>query len=312
MNRCPREQGVALALVLWLVILLGTTAATLASSTRSGSGVVLNARARTVARYAAQSGITAAVALLERRMAGVYTPEQRALAFASAIRELGDLRDVPLGQARFGVELTNLSGRLDLNQAEPATLEGLFSQFTSAAIAHALVDALQDWRDVDSLVRPQGAEHEAYLRAGSPYIPTNAPLNHMDELRRIRGATDDLVRVLTPYLTVNGDLLIDVNAAPETVLAALPGVGPRGASTLVSQRRRRGLFASISEVHTLLGSDAARSGVTSIARLTIAPSRVLLVSRGWQPGNPLTHEIEAAYAIVGQELRLQSWRERDL
>jgi type II secretory pathway component PulK len=60
------EQGVALALVLWLVILLGTIAATLASSTRGGLGVVLNARARTVARHAAESGITAAVASLER------------------------------------------------------------------------------------------------------------------------------------------------------------------------------------------------------------------------------------------------------
>jgi len=38
----------------------------------------------------------------------------------------------------------------------------------------------------------------------------------------------------------------------------------------------------------------------------------LLVSRGWMPGHPLTHEIEAGYALVGQRLRLQSWRERDL
>jgi general secretion pathway protein K len=310
-NRPRGEQGVALALVLWLVILLGSTVATLASSTRSGSGIVLNARARTVARHAAGSGITAAVALLERRLAGAYTPEQRALAFAAVTRESSDLRDVPLGQARFGVEVINLSGRLDLNQADLEALVGLFSQFTSARNARALVDALQDWRDVDSLVRPLGAEHEAYLRAGSPYVPTNAPLNHLDELRRIRGATDGMVDALAPYVTVSGDLLIDVNAAPETVLAALPGVGPRGASILVSQRRK-GLFASISEVHALLGSDAARSGVTAIARLTVAPSRVLLISRGWQPGNPLTHEIQAAYAIVGQDLRLQSWRERDL
>jgi general secretion pathway protein K len=306
------EQGVALALVLWLVVLLGATAASVATSTRSGSGVILNARARTVARAAAESGIVTAVALLERRMAGAYTPAQRALAFAAADHEFADLREVSLGQARFSVELTNLSGRLDLNQADPGTLVGLFSQFTSPTAARGLVAALEDWRDVDSLVRPQGAEHQAYLRAGSPYVPTNAPLNRLDELGRVRGASDALVRAVAPYVTVNGDLLIDVNAASETVLAAVPGIGTGGARTLISQRRRGGAFLSIMEVQRLLGAEGGRSGSKSVPGLTIAPSRLLLVSRGWMSGHPLTHEIQAAYAVVGQQLRLQSWRERDL
>jgi hypothetical protein len=39
---------------------------------------------------------------------------------------------------------------------------------------------------------------------------------------------------------------------------------------------------------------------------------LLLISRGWQDGHPLTHEIQAAYAIVGHRLVLQAWSERDL
>jgi hypothetical protein len=41
------------------------------------------------------------------------------------------------------------------------------------------------------------------------------------------------------------------------------------------------------------------------------PSRLLVISRGWQAGHPLTHEIQAVYAIVGASLKLQSLQERD-
>ncbi|MGH7552459.1 MAG: hypothetical protein ACREMQ_05470, partial [Longimicrobiales bacterium] len=42
------------------------------------------------------------------------------------------------------------------------------------------------------------------------------------------------------------------------------------------------------------------------------PSRIVVVSRGWLDGHTLTHEIQAVYAIVGSELTLVRWRERNL
>ena len=311
-RRALGERGVALALVLWLVVLLGATAATVVGSTRSASNVLVNARARTVARYAAESGIVAGAALLQQHLATAYTPAQQVLSLTGVNQAFADLKDVPLGSARFGVALTNASGLLDLNQAEPAALLGLFSQFTSPAAAGAVVDALLDWKDADDLVRPQGAENDSYRVAGSPYVPRNAPLNRLDEFRRIRGVTDALWLAVAPYVTVDGDLLLDVNAAPEEVLAAVPGIGPTGARSLISHRRQGGVFASISEVQALLGQESGRGSGASISGLVVAPTRMLLVSRGWMPGHPLTHEIEAGYALVGQRLRLQSWRERDL
>jgi general secretion pathway protein K len=300
-------------LVLWLVVVLGAVAAAVVGSARTESRILLNARARMVARYAAESGIVAGVALLQGHMATSHSPALRVLALSGMEREFAELEDVSLGNARFGVALTNLSGRLDLNQAQPEALVGLFSQFTSANVARSLVDALLDWRDADDLVRPQGAEQDTYLRAGSRYLPRNAPLNRLDEFGRLRGVTDSIVVAVAPYITVSGDLLIDVNAAPEPVLAAIPGIGPTGARAIVARRKRTGLFTSVSEVQTLLGRrHGGSSDASPVQRLAVAPSRLLLVSRGWMPGNPLTHEIEAAYAVVGRQLRLQSWRERDL
>src|SRR5439155_473493 len=86
-----------------------------------------------------------------------------------------------------------------------------------------------------------------------------------------------------------------LDSAPEPVLAALPAVGSAAARNIV-QRRAAG------EVFT-----AAAFG----APVSIMPTRLMLVSRGWQQGHPLTHEIQAVYAVVGPRLVLEGWEERD-
>ncbi|MGH7710443.1 MAG: hypothetical protein ACREOG_04125 [Gemmatimonadaceae bacterium] len=44
--------------------------------------------------------------------------------------------------------------------------------------------------------------------------------------------------------------------------------------------------------------------------LVDAPNRLLLVSRGWLATSSLTHEIQAVYAVQGNDLALVRWRER--
>jgi general secretion pathway protein K len=307
-NHGLEERGVALALVLWLVVLLGVITTSVVTSTRAASSLLLNARTRAAARYAAESGIVAAVAKLEQHLASAPTLAEQAVFFAAVDRELAALGEQSLGNARFAVKATNLSGRLDLNRARPQALVGLLAQFIALGRASAVVDALQDWRDGDGLVRPQGAEEHDYLRAGSRFVPRNEPLTRPDEFRRIMGVTDSLAYLIEPYVTVDGDERIDVNAAPEPVLAALPEIGPSLAQRVISRRSRR-VFTSIAEVAMLLKS----SGTESFPRLGVTPSRLLLVSRGWLPGHPLTHEVQAVYGVLRQRhLVLLAWRERDL
>jgi hypothetical protein len=49
-----------------------------------------------------------------------------------------------------------------------------------------------------------------------------------------------------------------------------------------------------------------------IPHVITQPTRLMLISRGWQEGHPLTHEIQAVYSLLGQRLVLQAWWERDL
>jgi general secretion pathway protein K len=48
----------------------------------------------------------------------------------------------------------------------------------------------------------------------------------------------------------------------------------------------------------------------AFGELRQSPSRLLIVSRGWRDGHPLTHEIQALFARSGSNLVLVSWRER--
>jgi hypothetical protein len=98
------------------------------------------------------------------------------------------------------------------------------------------------------------------------------PLQRVGELTSVPGVTEKIASAVVPYVTIWGDGAIDTTAAPEPVRAAL----------------------------------------SPSAALVSGPTRVLLVARGWQTGFPLTHEIQAVYAIQGESVELVAWQERDL
>lgn len=313
-----RRRGVALMLVLWLVVVLGTVAIGVAASVRGEATVVANLRARSAARYAAESGVAVARERLLSLLVATPDATERARAFQNLDRRFDDLTEAAIGPARFGVAVADLNSRLDLNHAEPATLRNFLLQFSAEREASAVAAAIEDWRDEDGLVRPGGAEAGEYERAGSPFEPSDAPLERLEELRRVRGISDSLAHRIAPFVTVDGDGRININTAPREVLAALPGVGPGGARSLLARRAAGEIFSSAAVIEQLTRRGAATrdegpaGGAILASRTSTVPSRVLIVSRGWQSGHPLTHEIQAVYAVAGARLTLRAWRERDL
>ncbi len=129
-------------------------------------------------------------------------------------------------------------------------------------------------------------------------------------MARVPGADDAFALAVAPYVTVSSDGLIDVNAAPEAVLAALPGIGPAKARAIIARRDGGEVLASADEFRPPPGAGSAAADSEGTA-LTVAPTRIMLVSRGWQRGAPLTHEIQAVYVVLAGTLTLQSWEERD-
>jgi general secretion pathway protein K len=304
------RRGVALMLALWLIVVLGGVAAGVATATRSQSTVMLTARSRATAQYATESGVVAATGGLRELLAESATPESRVLAFSDLDERFASLRDVDVGNGRFSVTVIDVGARIDLNNAPEETVRGLLRQFVHGQDPTSLAAALQDWKDADDIARRGGAEAEDYRRAASPFVPTNRPLSRLDELTRVAGFSDSLALALAPYVTVDGGLKVNVNSAPEPVLAAIRDVGPAGARALVARREADGAFPTLGAL-----TEAMRGGPlgpTAWMQLDVLPSRLLVVSRGWERGRPLTHEIQAVYELRESELVLRSWRERDL
>lgn len=303
MRRASDRRGVALMLVLWLIVVLGVVATAITAASRADATLTLNLRARATARYAAESGIALATRQIEHLLQAAPSGDARARDFKDVDRHFSDLREVAIGSGRFGIAAVDLNARLDLNHNGADVLRALFAQFTDDDRAERATAALADWIDADDMVRPGGAELADYVTMDSPYAPLNAPLDRLDDLAHVLHVGDALAASVAPYVTVASDGLVNLNSAPEPVLAALPGIGRARARDIVARRAGGETFLSAAAL-TDLGP--------AYVLVTTAPTRLLIVSRGWLDGHPLTHEIQAFYGIAGTTLYLMSWRERDL
>jgi hypothetical protein len=207
-------------------------------------------------------------------------PSRRAKVFHHLSALSDSLTHIRVGDAEFDATVLDLNARIDLNHSSLGTLEGLFGQFVPRDRARAMAEAIK-------------REHVARFA----------------ELARVDGADDALALSVAPYVTIWSDGIIDINTAPEVVLASLPGIGPAVARRIVSRREAGEVFTSSDTFRpTNPSAPVSSEGFPS---LTVAPTRIMLVSRGWQPGAPVTHEIQATYVVLGSLLTLQSWEERD-
>lgn len=261
------RRGVALVLVLWMVVILGAVGAAVAADTQSTSAVARNVKARLVARYAAESGIEATVAMIEDSLRLAADSSVRR-AFLNSLEGKGSGDTVVLGDARFAVGIVDASARLDVNAATEDALARFFSRFTNLGEASSAARAIRSWieRDAGSTPSP---DRRITLEANGTYLAVR-PLGSIEELRTLGLVDDQVLQQAAPFLTVDGDGSINRVTAPALVRAVAGG------------------------------------------ELRDEPSRLVLVARGWENGHPLTHEVQAVFAITGDRLVLAHWRERAL
>ena len=246
-----RRRGVALMLVLWIIVILGGIAAAVTAGTRTTGDITANARARVIARYAAESGIVAAVAAAQRQMESAGEDVvMRRLVLNDPARLLRDVTGFELGAASVSVVMVDASARIDVNAAPEAVLATLFARAGHGAEAATAARAIR--RHIDSL------PGQAQL------------LQSLDEVGRLADVGAPLIRAVAPWLTVDGDGQVNRATADPVVIAVARG-------SLIDE-----------------------------------PSRILFIARGWQRGHPLTHEVQAVYAVQGNQLAFVRWRERDL
>jgi general secretion pathway protein K len=262
------RRGIALPLVLWLIIVLGAVSAGVVTKARAATALASNVRAQLVARNAAESGVTMARAEIEERLSALPDSSGRRGLLNRLDEALANPGENALGDGRFQVTLVDVNARLDVNAATAGQLARLFEFFTNASEAADAAAAIRHWIGADE---PSARAEPLVIdpRAGLTLAPGVArPIRSLEEMRRIPGLRDGLLRSAAPYLTVDGDGTVNRMTASDTVLTVAAG------------------------------------------ELRDEPSRILIVSRGWMNGHPLTHEIQAVYAVSREELALVHWRER--
>ena len=294
------RRGVALAVVLAMLVTLGVIAAGMGRAVRLEADTVATLRARTVARYGAESGVVAAEWRIQTLLDSAQSLPDWAAEFQEADAWLRRLGRVTLGDAQFEVAVIDLGARVDLNRSSAGTVRGLLEQFTGQGRAADIVTAIKA-----------------------------RPLYRVGELALIPGVDDELATAVAPYVTVWGDGTVNLNSAPEPVLAAVQEIGKPGARNIIMRRESGEIFDSDSSILPESGSmagvpapeqeeDSESEPEPEVApddlgfTVSTAPTRLLIIARGWRVGHPLTHEVQAVYAVMETRLTLQIWQERDL
>ncbi|APV49627.1 hypothetical protein BWI17_08025 [Betaproteobacteria bacterium GR16-43] len=222
-----RQQGVALVLVIWLAALLTVVAGNFAFSARNDSLIVYNSISIARAQAAADAGVVRAVFEVYRLD---NPPDQW--------RRDGTAHDWSFDGIPVRIELRDESAKIDVNTASDALLRGLFvSVGLTDEEAARIVDAIADWRDVDGLKRPNGAEEADYRSAGLAYGPANAPFQAIEELQLVLGMRPDIYRRIAPMITVySRQMGVSITTATREVLLAIPGTTPEVVDTYIAQR----------------------------------------------------------------------------
>lgn len=199
------RRGVALALVLWVVVVCGGIAAGVVATTRTGGDATANLRARTVARYMAESAVLAATTALEGRLrvAGEDTVARR-VALNAPERAIAAVDSFSLGDGGAQVTIVDANARLDVNLATDAQLARLFEVTGGGARGPETARAIRAW------IEGGGAQGARLVRS-------------LDELARLPGVHEEVIRRAAAYLTVDGDGRINRATAPAPVRAAAAG-----------------------------------------------------------------------------------------
>lgn len=221
-----RQRGVAFIVVMWLMALLVILLGAFAVIARVEGLQARHLYDATVARYAAEAGINEAAYFLS-----VPDPQLRWIPDGRAYQINFNGADVEL-------KITDESGLIDLNVADQAMLTELFMGVgVESDQAAALAAAIQDWRDPDDLVSPNGAEEAEYAAAGLPWGPANAPFVMVSELLQVLGMTPDIYRLIERSVTVyGGQSRPNFAFAPLEILMSIPDMTPELAQQIIEAR----------------------------------------------------------------------------
>jgi len=171
----------------------------------------------------------------------------------------GEFKAFPEEDSTLDITVDDAQGKFNLNtlvtQGKPSARDIIMFKrlLTQLKLPNELADAVVDWMDEDDLPLPGGAESAYYLQLKVPYRAANRQLSHLGELAMVKGYTPEVLKELSPYVTVlPGRALVNVNTAVAPVLIAVFNGMPLNAAESLIASRKSARFTSVANLRERL------------------------------------------------------------
>lgn len=165
-----------------------------------------------------------------------------------------EIEPLPIDGGFIVGRISDLQGLFNLNNLiDPSgeTDEVMFEQFQRLLnlvdIDESLAGAVVDWIDPDSEPKfPFGGEDDLYSRSDPQYRVANGMITTPSELMAISGIDAEMYARIAPYVTaLPRGTRLNVNTAPQVVLASLSDDIDMGLAGSLIDERGDGAFASV-------------------------------------------------------------------
>jgi general secretion pathway protein K len=262
-----RDRGYALVTVLWAVTLLAAITMRYQAVARLETALLMTDLHLRQARAVAEAGVWLGIqtAISENRVPSGEAPVTYELSFDGTT---------------IAITIRDVAGLVNLNRAAPDLLAAAFARTAlGPAEASAVVDAIADWRDVDTNARGGGREPDAVETSWGPVPVRNGFFRTVDELRAIPGVSDTTYREVRDRFTVFGThRRINLHAAPRRVLEILAGADEREINEFLAARPDSSpdVLAGLAAPNRRLLQNAGEDIFTVTATATVSGASVTL------------------------------------
>lgn len=255
------EKGIAIIMVLWVITILMTLVLSFSFLIRTDAHSTIFFKEGLQKKFIAEAGLERAILEIYHRQ--TYREQTVVVEGNEVVRIDGRPYTGRIETGGYRFRLLAESGKIDINKMTDLTgivLKNLLlSLNVSQKNADIIVDSILDWTDNDNLRRLNGAEDEYYLSLQVPYRAKNAPFDSLEEMLLIKGVTPEILfgsnerKGIIHYLTIYGtSSKININAAPQEVLAALPGLTEENVKRMIDQREAAE-FKSVQDIQAITG-----------------------------------------------------------
>lgn len=278
------RKGFALLAAIWLCVAIAAVALQFSLDARERRLLGINTAERGKGRAAALGALNATQAALDaslRQRPGLGNNRNAALRGSDPWLDVDSIFAgvVLVDSTPVEVAAEDLGTQLNINNMNENQLRTFFSfALKDFSTADRIAQAILDWRDADSLPRPNGAERDSYIREGKLTLPANQPFRELNDMLNVDGMTPEIFDRVSGYLRTRGAGLVNVNSADTVVLRSVPGMTDQLLVRILSQRGQGRRIANLNSILTQGGRGGGGGGGDNGLRgaLTVDVSEVQL------------------------------------